>query len=337
MNLFGAIEGLQSEKLASRILSLLLLRSQDLRDAFIGIVSDCSPRGPITMRSRFACVCEQPTENEMQRGYVDIYIEVDDAVIGIENKFHASFGDNQPDKYMETLQQKAAQLNTLVGANRKVEFLMVILVPRYRKDKEQERFKTKQCVVLSWEDALTVLEDLRVKLDSTTAVLLSSLREYVHSKVSFMPEFEKWAPHFLRNWEPPGTTYQRTLLAEVKQFFPQGGARLSFGEGWLGYYFATLLKLGRAWYGFVPAKSISSSNNTDNQTTLIVASTFDVSGLSPNFIPAEVPGILGKGVKCESWVIRFDKHWNSPERWRRELEPFWQRTQELTMEQAQGI
>lgn len=337
MDIFGAIEGLQSEKLASRILSLLLLRSQDLRDAFIGMVSDCSPRGPITMWSRFACVCEQPTENEIERGYVDIYIEVDDAVIGIENKFHAPFGGNQPGKYVETLQQKAAQLNTLVGANRKVEYLMVILVPRYRKDKEQERFKTKQCVVLSWEDALTVLEDLRAKLDSTTAVLLTSLREYVHSKVSFMPEFEKWAPHFLRNWEASGTTYQRALLSEVKQFFPEGGARLSCGEDWLGYYFATLLKVGKAWYGFVPAKAVTYGYSTDNQTVLIVACTFDVAGLSENFIPAEVPGILGKGVKCNSWVIKFDKHWNSPERWRRELQPFWQSTQELMLEQAHLI
>jgi hypothetical protein len=334
MNLFREIEGLQGEKLASKVLSLLLLRSQELRSIFIDMISDESPNRPLSTWSRFACVCEQRTENEdTGAGYVDILIETDDAVIGIENKFHAPLGRNQPEKYLITLQEKASHLNALVGKQTAIDHLLVVLLPKDRRERESKALRDKGCVVLAWQDVLDAFKRITAHriLDPTTDAILRILDDFVLEKIGFMPNFTRLASHFRKNWAPSGNHYQYALLTALREVFPYPNNRIGTGRTWAGYYFATLLQPEqRGWFGFVPSENITDVTKRGNAAELIVATRFDVPSLSSTaFISVNVPNILGPKVSCNAWIINFDRQWSSPEKWREELNPFWSKVESL--------
>lgn len=339
MNLLREVEGLQGEKLASKVLSLLLLRSQELRNIFIDLISDESPKGPLSTRSRFACICEQRTDSEdIGSGYVDILIETDDAIVGVENKFHAPLGENQPGKYLETLREKASLLNALVGSQKNIGYLLVVLLPNDRKVRVSKELDGKGCVVLAWQDVLgAFLATSRMKnLDPMTEVILRALNDFVQEKVGFMSNFARWYPHFRRSWVPTADQYQRALLGSLREVFPNPNSKIGVGTTWAGYYFATVLdRRDWGWFGFVPSKSIVDVSIRENAAELIVASTFDIPALSPSsFTNVTVPGILGKGVACKAWVLNFDRQWSSPDKWREELNPIWRKVESLQSKSA---
>ena len=94
MNFFSQIEGLVGENFSSAILRYLLERSPEIRDAFLAMISDVSPFGTIESRERFGSRREVTLkDSDNVGGRIDLFIETDNAVIGIENKFLAAFGD----------------------------------------------------------------------------------------------------------------------------------------------------------------------------------------------------------------------------------------------------
>ena len=62
MNLLAELEGLSGENLTTAVLRLLLLRSQEIREEFIKLLSDQCRLAPITVDSHFACIIEHSTE-----------------------------------------------------------------------------------------------------------------------------------------------------------------------------------------------------------------------------------------------------------------------------------
>ena len=62
MNLLAELEGLSGENLTTAVLRLLLLRSQEIREEFLRLVSAHSRVGPLTVDSHFACILEHSTE-----------------------------------------------------------------------------------------------------------------------------------------------------------------------------------------------------------------------------------------------------------------------------------
>lgn len=114
MDIFSEIEGLSGENLGSALLSYLIFNSHEIRDAFISLLSDRSPIGPISYTSHFACRTEYPTTNkELGDGRLDLLIQLDDVVIGIENKFFANFQNDQPRKYRESILNVASSLQSI--------------------------------------------------------------------------------------------------------------------------------------------------------------------------------------------------------------------------------
>ena len=106
MDVFSEIEGLSGENLGSALFRYLIFNSYEVRDSVITLFSDRSPIGPISYTSHFACRTEYPTSHkEFGDGRLDILIQLDDVVIGIENKFFAQFQENQPKKYVQTLKK----------------------------------------------------------------------------------------------------------------------------------------------------------------------------------------------------------------------------------------
>ena len=323
MNLFEEIEGLSGEMLTSGLLRLLILRSQRIRDEFVSLISSHSPIGPITSSSHFSCYTEHPTfEEESGSGRIDIVLELDDAVVGIENKLFADFQEGQPEKYLKSISEIASTLTTI--RHREIRWFFVILIPRTRHS-EVVKFvkgKAENITIISWEDLIPVLEKWKHELDPTSKVIVCEFFDFVRFRISFIPNFPQWVPHLRRTFEPKGTDLQRELVGRLWDFFPNGGAKLSYGDTWVGYYFSPDHPGMKGWYGFVPASEVQ--GNDIRPAELIVVTSYPVNVTSPSIkaVTLVTSNFIGTGSNQYAWIIDFDKEWSSPETWSKELKAF---------------
>ena len=329
MNLFSDIEGKQGEALTSAVLGHLLLRSSVIREAFIKKISERSQQGPVSIERRFACTREEATEDkDGKRGFLDLLIETDDAVIGIENKLFAGWQSDQPVKYLDSLQAKGEKLQEITG--REVRHLLAVLIPKSRVEEVNEKvFGNDRCVLITWQDVLEELGKQSSNLDPLSASIVQSLEEFVLGRIGFMPEFMNWLCHFRRQWVTNGSLYQRQLVAGIWKFFPEPGRRLSYGDKWVGYYFASKLKADSAWYGFVPRNGLRDLEDRalpemqDRQAELVVVTSFPINSVSGKFLSAKVvyKNFLGRGRAANCWIVNFDDQWDAPSKWISELKP----------------
>ncbi len=131
MNLFDELERLNGETLASAVLRLLILRSQPLRRAFLRLLDRLSPVGPITSTSHFSCYQEHATDDpELGSGRIDLVLELDDSIIGVEAKLHGEFRGSQPEKYKREMSRLAKVLGE--ARRRKFHQFLAILAPESR-------------------------------------------------------------------------------------------------------------------------------------------------------------------------------------------------------------
>ena len=109
--------------------------------------------------THFACFREYETIDEAanQRGRIDLLIETDDFVIGVENKFYAKFEDEQPNKYLKSLKEnsqgltqlRAKYLRHISGSN----YMVVVLAPKRRRDEIKPVIKRNPHLTsLTWEE-----------------------------------------------------------------------------------------------------------------------------------------------------------------------------------------
>src|SRR6266436_552936 len=97
------------------LVNYLLLRSPELRDALIAVINERTPRISLTNSVHFSCTREWSNRRANDsgakgRGRVDILLEVDNDVIGIEAKLNAFLSDDQPCKYVEGVRMHATAL-----------------------------------------------------------------------------------------------------------------------------------------------------------------------------------------------------------------------------------
>jgi len=161
MDIFSQTEGLRGENLGSVLLTYLMFNSQEIRDSILSLFSDKSPIGPLTYASHFACRTEYPTgSEEYGDGRLDILIQLDDVIIGIENKFFAEFQNNQPVKYLEPMKKAAAALKNINHSE--VREILFICCPESRKREALKKIQGFQNTnVITWEEISSVR--LRIK------------------------------------------------------------------------------------------------------------------------------------------------------------------------------
>lgn len=320
MNLLSELEGLSGENLCSAVLRLLLIRSQDLRDSFINLLSRECRSGPITSGSDFSCALEQPTEDSGRWGRLDLLLETGDAVIGLENKLYAEFQEGQPHKYVDTITKRAVGLTNL--RQRKYRAVVAVLAPQSRSTEVKgvigadDRFLS-----IDWEEVLELLRQVGEGLDPTTSVLLHSLDRYIQQQIALFPDFARWIPHIQRRFDSRGTPLQQELVGKIWQFFPDPGRRLSYGDTWCGYYFTDAKAGTRGWYGFVPKAELS--QGARNEAELIIATSFDVPFQDPPFHQVELvvgPRFIGAN-EIHVWSIDYDEAWAKPDAWTKYLKP----------------
>jgi len=86
------------------VVHYLLLRSPELRDALIQAINEKAPHIDLVSSLHFSCSRERTTtkaDGRRDRGRVDMLLEVDNAVIGIEAKIGSSLSDDQPHRYID--------------------------------------------------------------------------------------------------------------------------------------------------------------------------------------------------------------------------------------------
>lgn len=323
MDIFSEIEGLSGEELGSALLSYLIFNSHEIRDSFISFLSDHSPIGPISYVSHFSCRTEYPTTNKQYGdGRLDILIQLDDVVIGIENKFFAEFQQNQPLKYVESLEQVADSLKAINHTN--VKAVLFISCPESRREKALEKIQGIDIAsVITWENILQNFESLSELSNPVANIVLRQFIDYLKRHFSFIHEFEKKSIH-LRNIFPDyGSPLQTELVGKLWSLFPSAGGRLSNGKTWLGYYFFTDPDINeKGWYGFVPKEELTIE--TENEAELIIATTYKPD-FNKNFkeIKIKEENFIGSPGNTNTYVIEYDISWNSLDKWRENLFPLW--------------
>lgn len=318
------MEGRRGEELTTSILRFLILRSPELRDRIIDAISRKSVDGSVICSSHFSCHTEYATkDNELGPGRLDLVIEVDDAVIGIENKLHAAFQPGQPEKYRSTVRNLATELEKI--RRRSIRPILVVLYPQSR-DKEisdhlPPEKERKELVLVTWEELLERLSGDYVELDSLTRGVLQHFRDYVHEQIGFIPKFSEWAPHLRAKFESRGTVRQREVVSALWRFFPDPGPRLSFGETWVGYYFSGQGGQEKGWYGFVPEEELKGDGN--RRAELIVVSSCPIEGfdVSIKHVTLSDENWIGRPGQSHAWIIDFDESWNSSGKWVEKLAP----------------
>lgn len=250
MTLLAEISGLKGENLCSALLAHLMLRSPEVRAELIRLVSDRAPHGPIYVQRQFAVFCEESATaggvdeeaSDSKRGRIDIVIETDDAVIGIENKFNAPFQEGQPAGYLGLLEQRTTELARIRGTD--FSPALIVLAPERRESEVKAKLHEQNLVgadFLAWE---TLLRSL-IKLDFASPVdrfLVRELQSYAETQIGSVVDLGRLLPHLNRSWVPRGSAVHRdfmntfvwSLLDErVKE---SGAYRCAYGNAYYGFY-----------------------------------------------------------------------------------------------------
>ncbi|NOZ72778.1 MAG: PD-(D/E)XK nuclease family protein, partial [Chloroflexi bacterium] len=316
VNLLKDIEGYSGEALTTAVLRHLVLRSNEVKTVLVREISKRSPVGPVFLESHFSCYLEQYTVDESKvQGRIDLVLETDDAVVGIENKLLAGFQAGQPFKYLDTLRERAHSLGSI--RRREIRHFCVVLAPADRREEIEGHLAGARdnCAFLSWDDLLSALSKQVISDPGTTAII-DWLSSYINDHSVLSPKFHEWLPHLRRRFPPRGDAIQHEFVRRVWQFFPEAGPRLGAGPTWVGYYFAS----SEGWYGFVSTPSDSSGKDT--AADFVIQTRFDIPFSKDFFerVPEDEARVL-VGSWPYTWRALLDARWANPETWRNALAP----------------
>ena len=200
-------------------------------------------------------------------------MEMDDGLVGIENKFNAGFQTGQPKKYLNTL-SKLATARAEGGAITKDRYLLLILAPADRKSEINKKIadlskdQQEHCRFLSWEEMLETLTKVSLTQDTKTKEVILDFSAYVNRylKQSLFNQNRRWLES-LSQWKPYGSERQQSVTSDLWEFFPGASPRPSQGKTWRGYYFPG------GWFGFVEKSRISNkyqAEATRNDAELVI-------------------------------------------------------------------
>ena len=330
MNVFSAIEGRIGENLSSALLRFILMRSQDARTRFAKLLTDLSGE-TFAATYRFACNLEAGTADDvLGDGRIDMLMELDDALVGIENKFNAGFQANQPEKYLDFL-GKLATKSSEAGVITKNRYLLIILAPAERRIEIETKIATLDndqqllCKFLSWQEMTKALLEIAPTQDSKTREVIADFSTYVdgYTKQSMFTQTEIWF-EVLNQWRPYGSERQVKVASELREFFSEPSNMPSKGDKWYGYYFGS--KTG--WFGFVEKSMISDKSNSnlnDGEAVFVIVITFGSSYTPDPTIFRRINmtnvGFCNGSPEKEAYSLNINKM-TTREKWAAALPPF---------------
>lgn len=327
MNLLGELEGKKQEVLVSTLLRYLLSGSHELRSTFFD--SLVRMLGPIGSGNHFATYLEFSTHcASLGNGRLDVLIETDEALIGLEVKIWAGFQGNQPEKYVSSLTSRASELMKLRRVSEYPCFL-VVLAPDFRRDRMEKELARKcagglfqgldeSCKFLAWEELLERFEETK-GISASMLFLVGELQSYFRGIEGALSNFSALAPR-LHRWKPKGSRWHRDVLGGLWRLLPGSGGRLGASELWCGYRIQSDNGSVSGWYGFVAKEQFINPEDL-NSAELI----FQLDRNVPEWESHEcaLPNQLKSKDYKYTWVIRFDESWKTTT-WHEFLEPLQQ-------------
>ncbi|WP_405237545.1 PD-(D/E)XK nuclease family protein [Lentisalinibacter orientalis] len=330
-NLFTEVEGQRKENLASSALRYLLAESGELRSAFLGLLS--SMFGPIGSSTHFASECEfstsSPNNAANSDGRLDLLVETDEALIGIEAKIWAQFQDGQPEKYIPSLIAHAALLKKVRRSSSYPVFL-IVLGPESRRAEIEQTLQHKgsdgafgqlalPCQFLSWSSLLATLEKAAAP-QSYIAFLTRELRLYVAKMEGALANFPALAPHLAR-WEPHGSRWHRDVLGGLWHLIPGSGKRLGVSESWCGYGISTRDGGLAGWFGFLPRSEFEDSTGL-NEAELVIWLQNSIGALdSSNSVKNKRKLVRHRwSEQFDAYPVKYELDWDTT-KWREFLAP----------------
>ncbi len=328
----------EQEVFSCRVLTYLLHRSPELRDSTIKEINHCLELRAVRLQweDHFSITREWSTKSsdpDVDGGRLDVLMEIDKAVIGIEAKLNAKLADDQPRKYIKAISTYAGKLAALRGTN--VHPVCVVLIPAGRKQETVARIKSIPShtdiavCTLSWEDLFSAWRQSRAT-DPVATFLADELEHLVLTETGTREDFDLLLPKTRMglteeddggHLEFIGWLYSAFRDSErpVMRVQPTQPRKRS-DRTYLGYYFAGNPDGLWGWYGFVAPQYVGDTGSAE--PALVMGTDFPVEGLDPSvFAPVHFthPDFYA-GAKWW-WRIRFDRRWSNRMDWQNALAP----------------
>jgi len=334
MRLFDQFVIREQEVFACRVVNYLLQRSPEIRAGLIEAINHQVPDLWLINDHHFSCTPERSTGTpspEISTGRVDVFIEIDNAVIAIEAKLSAALGADQPAKYLQTLSRATEQLAMLRG--RDVASVFVLLMPEGRRGEAEAALASGvkiagiRSAVLTWEDLFQAWREAKIT-DGVTLFILDELEHLVLTQIGRRKDFHRLVPALRIPLAQAAHDAHAEFVGWLYPAFrgerPDLATRLHAGRNrsqrtYLGRYFA----LGQVdgcwgWYGFVdPAHA---GDPAAREPVFVMGIDVEVPDLGDTFerITFSHPGF---NENATWWRIRFDKTWDQLTRWQKALQP----------------
>ncbi|MFC1481594.1 PD-(D/E)XK nuclease family protein [Candidatus Neomarinimicrobiota bacterium] len=322
MSLFVDIESKKGEVMATAILRHLILRSPLIRDTVISIFSKYSPQGLIDTRSHFSCYLEHPTSGEGEEfGRIDMIIETDEVVVGVESKLYAGFQTEQPKKYETTIKNLATKLGPARNREETLKWFIAILAPNSRRDEIQLKYDSETCRFVPWNEVNDAIRSLRETLDQGLQFLVTEYLVYMDDLLEIPNHFEKLIPHTQHKFNRNGSSEQNEFLRIVSRFFPHP-RKISYAKIAAGVYFSLDENgIQEGWFGFIAAERVKPVNS--DKSSFVIATSWKTEQVDEKFFrQGNFRNWLQSGRSEISWVVDLDDPlWASPKVWQERLMP----------------
>ncbi len=258
MYFLETIEGSAGERLTSAVLKYLFINSGEFRRLFLKqIERDFAASEIPSFKNGVICFDEYPADDG--NGFIDLVVIADNAALGIENKLWAGLTDDQPSKYLPTLEGLARERCGTGGA-----FRIVMLVPEQRQDEIHRELQRQNisggASVLFWQLVMKDLNTLAQEETGEVAAVANVFHEYLSSRINDVKINAD--PTKLLGGVKLGNSFQHDFLKKVREVFANAGRIQAGGKDayrWYGFYFEFSRQDGktwvRPWFGFVQRRS----------------------------------------------------------------------------------
>ena len=228
-NILEEIGGLKGERLAVRLLKRFIVQSRSFQAAVLSLLCEkLKLADEITCRDGLRCYCEYQTQDDDGKGFIDMVIEADNAVIGIEAKFWAELRAEQLGKYRSTLEE--------IGGKRSSYFL--ILAPENRKDEIEGIIADKgaDAKFLSWKELIERVESDIDELPQLEKLLFDHWKYYCVKGEGPLLEYLPRLRDALRtSWDDSGRELCKKCMDAIWWMLPDGKAHWAGGKNYVGY------------------------------------------------------------------------------------------------------
>lgn len=296
LNLFQNLESKKGETMAVAALRYLFMRNRPLREQFFRALGKSVSYSLYDDFDYFGCEIEVTCrkdgnlDNSEIVGWIDMVVESNKAVIGIEAKLGHRISSEQLLKYLPELQRRRQLHAKLRGTS--IDLRLVLLVPDWQMQKAQEEAKlaidelnrlegsgnqdSEIVRIITWQSVIRSLNQAKSDPSMTIedAFVLSTLEHYISSWSGEIAHFDfSWEAAY-HEFSVGNPVPQREIVSHLSQFFPTGKSSMSTTGNYVGYNFSPDFteteslpwdKVRWGWFGFIRNTYLKDVNDWGNK------------------------------------------------------------------------